>query len=73
MFMMCVLGPCCGHVHIGFGILLLLDEGQMVAFGVRLACPLCPKVVGFIVFGRAYRPIYIKVCHRACRHFYGTC
>ena len=32
----------------------------MAAFGVRFACPYCPKVVGFIVFGRAYRPIYIR-------------
>ena len=70
---MCALGPCWGHVHIGFGNLLLVYEGQMAAFGVRFACPYRPKVVGFIVFGRTYRPIYYKVCHRACRHFYGTC
>lgn len=57
---MCVPLPCWGYVHIGFRILLLLDEGQMAAVSVRFACPFCPKVVGFIVFGRAYCPIYIR-------------
>mgnify|MGYP001656685791 CR=1 FL=1 len=44
----------------------------MSAVGVRFTCPFCPKAVVSIVFGRAYRPIYIKVCHRACWRLYGT-
>ncbi len=56
--MMCVPLPCWGHVHIGFGNSLLASEGRMSAVGVRFTCPLCPKAVVFIVFGRAYCPIY---------------
>ena len=57
---MCVPLPCWGHVHIGFGNSLLASEGRMSAVGVRFTCPLCPKAVVSIVFGRAYRPIYIR-------------
>ena len=58
--MMCVPLPCWGHVHIGFGNSLLASEGRMSAVGVRFTCPLCPKAVVSIVFGRAYCPIYIR-------------